>query len=64
MINTRHKRVEVFRRTEGGLWLLQMYRDSEDAVEFKSVGLSVPLSELYLDARLETIEAETESQFS
>ena len=65
LINTRHKRVEVFRRAEGGLWLLQIYQDSEDediVVDFKSVGLSVPLSELYLDARLDNAETEEESQ--
>lgn len=55
LINTRHKRVEVFRRAEGGLWVLQPYKDNEGAdetiVELKSVGLSVPLSELYVDVR-------------
>ncbi len=65
LINTRHKRVEIFRRAEGGLWSLQIYRDSEDedtVVTFKSVGLSVSLSELYLDARLQNAEAKEESQ--
>ena len=60
LINTRRKRVEVFRRAEGGLWVLQIYKDGENGtevvVEFKSVGLSVPLLDLYVDARLETVE--------
>ena len=56
LINTRHKRVEIFRRAEGGLWVLQLYKESEGnvatMVELKSIGLSVPLAELYADVRL------------
>ena len=50
---------EIFRRAEGGLWLFQMYQargETPDAmVELKSVGLTVPLSELYADVRLKDI---------
>lgn len=63
LINTKRKRVEVFRRAGNGLWVLQMYHGSENvlgsstdtAVEFKSVGLKIDLSELYVDARLEVM---------
>lgn len=55
LINTRHKRVKVFRRAESGLWVLQTYQESdkisEATVELKSVGLSVLLSDLYADVR-------------
>lgn len=57
LINTRHQRVEVFRRSEGQLWLLQGYDaadgQSDIVVELKSVGLSIPLAALYEDANLE-----------
>ena len=63
LINTRRKRVEIFRRAENGLWVLQTYQEDEDiaekdnvdvSVEFKSVDLKVDLSDLYVDARLDT----------
>lgn len=56
LINPKHRRVEVFRRAEGSLWMLQLYREEEDTdvvVEFNSVGLKVPLSLLYEDVRVE-----------
>ena len=61
LINTRHKRVEVFRRTEGALWLLEIYQDEEAMVDFKSVGLSISLADLYLDARIKSAEIEENS---
>lgn len=64
LINTRRKRVEIFRRAEGGLWVLQLYNESENTsetiVELKSVGLCVSLSELYADVRLENAEENAE----
>ncbi len=62
LINTRHKRVEVFRRAEGKLWLLQIYKDNDDIpVEFKSVGLSMSLTDIYLDAQIKIAEPDGES---
>lgn len=62
LINTKHKRVEVFRRAEGGLWLLQVYQEPEDnsdvIVEFKSVDLKIALSTLYEDVRLNAAETD------
>lgn len=63
LINTRHQRIETFRRAEGGLWVLQVYQDIGDGeviVEFKSVGLKVPLSEIYEDVVLEKESSENE----
>lgn len=59
LVNTRHKRVEVFRRSEGGLWTMQMYQDSKqetEVVEFQSIGLKVLLSAMYEDVSLPTEE--------
>jgi Uma2 family endonuclease len=50
LINSRHRRVEVFRRAAGGLWILQSYSidDSGDGLfEFKSVGLIGTIADLY-----------------
>ncbi|MEL6555148.1 MAG: Uma2 family endonuclease [Cyanobacteria bacterium J06621_11] len=71
LINTRRKRVEIFRRAEKGLWVLQTYQEDENTtvnndtnvtVEFKSVDLQVDLSELYIDARLEDTKSETSEE--
>lgn len=57
LINTRHRRVEIFRRSEVSLWTLQIYQDKGDdidvVVEFKSLELKVPLSVLYEDVALQ-----------
>lgn len=49
LVSTKRQVVEVFRRKEGGLWLLQTYMPP-DEVELRSVGLRVSFEELYLDA--------------
>jgi Uma2 family endonuclease len=52
LINTKHQRVEVFRRAAGGLWILQTYRldDSGDgSFEFKSIGFTGAIADLYDD---------------
>lgn len=67
LIDTSSRRVEVFRRLEGGLWILQTYQEAhqdyqqsadslEVLVEFKSIGLQIPLSLLYRNVRIETAE--------
>ncbi|MEN8446850.1 MAG: Uma2 family endonuclease, partial [Cyanobacteria bacterium J06555_13] len=62
LINTKRKQVDVFRRAEGGLWLLQVYQEPEDnsdvMVELKSVELKISLSTLYEDVRLNTVETD------
>ncbi|MEL7330939.1 MAG: Uma2 family endonuclease [Cyanobacteria bacterium J06560_2] len=63
LINTKYKRVEVFRRSNGGLWVLQVYQkeseNDEAIVELKSVGLKVSLPELYEDVQLDKIDVES-----
>ncbi|MEL6938943.1 MAG: Uma2 family endonuclease, partial [Cyanobacteria bacterium J06598_1] len=63
LINTKYKRVEVFRRSNGGLWVLQVYQEEsendEAIIELKSVGLKVSLPELYEDVQLDKIDVES-----
>jgi len=57
LISSKQKRVEVFCRSNGGLWVLQVYqeRTSEKetvAIDIKSVGLKTYFAELYEDVVL------------
>lgn len=65
LVNAKRKRVEVFRRSSGGLWVLQVYEqeteEDEVFVELKSVGLKVSLSEVYEDIGLSTVNAESQA---
>ena len=58
LINTRHQRVESFRRGSDGLWLLQYYTPSPDWFELKSLQFSETLTALYEDVVLETSDAD------
>ncbi len=53
LINTRHQRVECFRRNATGLWVLQFYLPETDLVELHSVGLTTTFTTLYEDVVLE-----------
>ncbi|MGD1897451.1 MAG: Uma2 family endonuclease [Phormidesmis sp.] len=64
LVNTKYKRVEIFRRSTGGLWVLQVYQEDAETdkvmVDFKSVDLQVSLSELYEDVTLDaTVRSES-----
>ncbi|MEL7070722.1 MAG: Uma2 family endonuclease [Cyanobacteria bacterium J06581_3] len=65
LVNAKRKRVEVFRRSSGGLWVLQVYEqeteEDEVFVELKSVDLKVSLSEVYEDIGLSTVNAESQA---
>ena len=47
LINTKKARVECFRRTAEGLWLLQFYELEDDRVELASVEFSAKIFEVY-----------------
>ncbi|MBD1872893.1 Uma2 family endonuclease [Nodosilinea sp. FACHB-131] len=61
LINTRHQRVECFRRNEAGLWVLQYFMP-ETAVPktatfcLKSIGFTATIAALYEDVTLEQAE--------
>ena len=53
LINTRHRRVECFRRNAEGLWILQYYTPETNRFELQSVDFSDSLIALYEDVVLE-----------
>lgn len=53
LINTRHQRVECFRRNADGLWVLQYYTPETHRFELHSVNFSDTLAALYEDVVLE-----------
>ncbi len=54
LINTRHQRVECFRRNAEGLWVLQFYTPHTSSFDLQSVDFSNTLTALYEDALLES----------
>ena len=55
LVDTERLSIDLFRRDEGGHWELYP-SEAGDAVEFASVGLSVPMERLYEDARVGAVE--------
>jgi len=54
LVNTRHQRVECFRRNEARLWVLQYYTPETKTFHLKSLDFTDTLAALYEDAELET----------
>jgi Uma2 family endonuclease len=53
IINTRHQRVECFRRTPDNLWLLQTYTAESEQFELQSLEFTDAIAALYEDVELE-----------
>ncbi|MBD2261138.1 Uma2 family endonuclease [Pseudanabaena sp. FACHB-2040] len=53
LINTRHQRVECFRRNEAGLWVLQYYTPDTGTFHLDSLDFTDTLAALYEDVTLE-----------
>jgi Uma2 family endonuclease len=53
LINTRHQRIECFRRNSGGRWLLQTYTQATPRFELQSVDFADSLAAIYEDVILE-----------
>ena len=51
LVDSRRVRVDVIRRGEGGLWHIQPL-EAGGVIELQSVGIRIPVSELYADVRL------------
>jgi Uma2 family endonuclease len=60
LINSKHQRVETFRRNEQGLWVLQTYTPSNQTFELQSVNLTASFTDLYQDVELEAIAQKPE----
>ncbi|MEM1252243.1 MAG: Uma2 family endonuclease [Cyanobacteria bacterium P01_H01_bin.21] len=56
LINTRHQRVEIFRRSDSGLWILQFYSVEDETFELRSIDFTGTFNELYEDVVLEPTE--------
>jgi Uma2 family endonuclease len=53
LVNSKHQRVETFRRGEEGLWILQTYQ--EESFSLQSINLTASFQDLYEDVTLETV---------
>ncbi|WP_416674120.1 Uma2 family endonuclease [Egbenema bharatensis] len=53
LVNTRHQRVECYRRNEAGLWVLQVYTPNVDRFQLTSLQFTGNLLDLYEDVTLE-----------
>ena len=51
LVSTKTPQVEVFRRTESNLWVLQAY-GAGDLLVLESIELSMPMAEIYADVNL------------
>jgi Uma2 family endonuclease len=54
MINTRRQEVEIYHRESANEWKNVLYT-AEQAVTLASVGLTIPVSEIYTDTRVPTL---------
>ncbi|MBP0018863.1 MAG: Uma2 family endonuclease [Cyanobacteria bacterium SBLK] len=52
LVNSRHQRVEIFRRNEQGGWLFQSHAPSEENFTLQSLDLVVSFADLYEDVSL------------
>ena len=60
VINTRHQRVECFRRTEAGRWMLQYYTPETATFALESIDFTATIVALYEDVTLEPSEASSD----
>lgn len=59
LVSQRARRVEHFRRLDGGKWELTLY-GPEDEVALPALGVAVPMSEIYLAAERERSDDEAD----
>ncbi len=58
LINTRHQRVECFRRNEDGLWVLQYYTPDTETFLLASLGFTDTIAALYEDVEIHEAKPE------
>ncbi|MGJ5631994.1 Uma2 family endonuclease [Nostoc sp. CALU 1950] len=56
LVNSKHQRVETFRRNEQGLWVLQTYTPDNQTFELQSINLTASFSDLYENVELEVMD--------
>ncbi len=57
-MNSKYQRVETFRRSEKGLWILQTYQ--QESFSLQSINLTASFRDLYEDVTLETVNYSVE----
>ncbi|MGB5972570.1 MAG: Uma2 family endonuclease [Nodosilinea sp.] len=63
LINTRHQRVECFRRSEAGLWVLQYYMPETATFHLESIDFTDTIAALYEDVTLELPEEISDTKY-
>ena len=57
LVSSQEYLVEVFRRTENDLWILQIYENLTDNVTLESLAVQLPLTEIYATLQLAPVPA-------
>ncbi len=60
LVNSKHRRVETFRRNDQGLWVLQTYTPDNQTFELQSINLTAPFADLYENVELAAIAQKPE----
>lgn len=47
LIEQKEAQVDVFRKNEDGFWFIEGYKGLEAIIEFRSLGISIPMREVY-----------------
>ena len=55
LVNTKHQRLEIFRRHPQGLWLYQSYSPTDGNIKLQSIDLTIAFEEIYEDVNLEPV---------
>ncbi|WP_199245105.1 Uma2 family endonuclease [[Phormidium] sp. ETS-05] len=55
LVNTKHQRLEIFRRQPQGLWLYQSYSPTDGNIKLQSIDLTLAFEEIYEDVSLEPV---------
>ncbi|HIK09260.1 MAG TPA: Uma2 family endonuclease [Oscillatoriaceae cyanobacterium M33_DOE_052] len=53
LVNTKHPRIEIFRRNQQGLWLYQSYSTTAGNIKLQSIDLTMTFEGIYEDVTLE-----------
>jgi len=56
LVSTRRREVEVYRRKSDHEWTNTVYT-AEETVQFMSIGLSIPMSEIYIDTDIPPLDS-------
>lgn len=59
LVSQSQPRVEVYQRSTGGQWIYREARDLTASIALESVGITLPLSEIYLRVEFPTPEPQT-----